>query len=227
MRRAKRMVGFLVGATLISAFPAQATVLTFDVDGIAPGQIINQSYGDRVTGTSDAVGDYGQGAEGTTGNILVDYGTVTPSLWTSGYSDLTNVFFDNADGQGPLAITLTADVGYQVLLYEFDLGSWSTNSTVPAIQVLDQDNNVLYELLSETILFNAHTNFSFNGPLSGESLRIIIDQANLGGASDNVGIDNVRFGQTSSTAPIPEPATMTLLGLGATALAIRNRRKQV
>ena len=226
MRKTGNLLGLLAAAALIGAFPAQATLLTFDVDGIAPGQIIDQDYGDRVNGTSDVVGDYGQGAEGTTENIVVDYGTVSPSLWTSGYSDLTNVFFDNADGQGPLAITLTADAGYQVLLYEFDLGSWSTNSTVPAIQVLDQDDTVLYSVTSELILFNARTNFSFNGPLSGQTLRIIIDQANLGGASDNVGIDNVRFGQTSPTAPIPEPATMTLLGLGAAALAIRNRLKQ-
>ena len=228
MRTTHRLAWTVAAATTVFGLgAAHATILTFDVDGIFAGMGMNQDYGDSVTGLSNAEGSYGEAGEGFTGNVVVDYGTVSPALWTTSYSDLTNVLYEEVDSQGPLQITLTADATHYVTLYDFDLGSWLSSSDVPVVSVLDEFDTVLYTSTSVSVLSNVHTQFNFATPLSGQTLRIIIDQANLGAASDNIGIDNVRFGQERvTTQPVPEPATMTLLGLGIAALAARARRKQ-
>lgn len=215
------------GISWVGSGVAHATILTFDVDNLFAGMGVPGAYGDNVTGLSDAVGSYGEAGEGFTGNVTVSYGTFGPALWTTGYSDLTNVLYEEVDGQGPLVVELTADATHQVLLYDFDLGSWLSDSTVPVVSVLDETNAVLYQSSSVSVLGSGHTSFDFNTPLSGQILRIVIDQANMGGNSDNIGIDNIRFGQERiTTQPIPEPATMTLLGLGLAGVAFRARRKR-
>lgn len=227
MRRMRVFTAMVAAATALAlAGSAGATVLTFDITGINNFQVINQNYGDRVTALSDAVGSYAELGEGFTGNVVASYGNADPSLWTTGYSDLTNVFFDDADSQGPLALTLTADAGFNVALYDFDLGAYGANRTVTSIHVTNESNAVLYESLGTTILLSAHTDISFSTPLVGQSLTIIVDQINLGSASDDVALDNVRFGQLDANAPIPEPATMTLLGMGVVAMAARARRRK-
>ena len=220
-------VAGLITATVGIAGSASATLLTFDLDNIGNFVNINQDYGDRVTGLTDAVGSYGELGEGFTGNVVADFGTVDPALWTTGYGDLTNVFFDDADDQGPLELVLTADAGFSVQLFDFDLGAFGGNRTVNSVRVTNESNVVLYESLGDTILGSAHSDYSFNSPLIGQSLRITIDQIALGGSSDDVALDNVRFGQIeNATAPVPEPATMTLLGMGVVAMATRARRRK-
>ena len=217
----------LVTASVGIAGSASATLLTFDLNNIGTCVVINQNYGDRVTALSDAVGSYGELGEGFTGNVVADFGTVDPSLWTTGYSDLTNVFFDDADNQGPLELVLTADAGFSVQLFDFDLGAYGDNRTVNSVRVTNENNDLLFESLGDTILGTTHSDYTFTSPLVGQSLRITIDQTNLGSASDDVALDNVRFGQIESvTAPVPEPATMTLLGMGIAAMAARSRRRK-
>ncbi len=51
-----------------------------------------------------------------------------------------------------------------------------------------------------------HTSFDFATPLSATELLIVIDYGNLDGSQhDNIGMDNIRFGQ-NPPAVIPLPA---------------------
>jgi hypothetical protein len=69
-----------------------------------------------------------------------------------------------------------------------------------------------------------HQDYDFMTGLFADQLNIIIDTTGLGGANDNIGLDNIQFGQI-----IPEPATYTMLLLGGASLwfaVAHNRRKQ-
>jgi len=214
----------VAGAFILSGW-ANATILTFDIPNLTNFQNAIQDYGDNVTGLVDGTGSYGVGAEGFTANITAEYGTIDPAYWTSGYSDLTNVLFDDADSRGPLELILTADAGYSVALYDFDLGAFGADRTVTSVRVTDETSTVLFESLGDTISGATHSDYFFSSPLSGQSLTITIDQILLGGASDDVALDNIRFGQfENQNAPVPEPATMTLLGMGLVGLAARRRK---
>lgn len=56
--------------------------------------------------------------------------------------------------------------------------------------------------------------FDFANPLSAQQLLIEINFSNLArGMQDNIGIDNIRFGQTPP-ATIPIPSALWLFGTG-------------
>ena len=70
---------------------------------------------------------YGNEGEGFTFNVVADYFSVTSvSLWTIQYGDLNNVLYADAPLSGnqsanTLNEMLTADAGFAVQLYHFDL----------------------------------------------------------------------------------------------------------
>ncbi len=53
---------------------------------------------------------------------------------------------------------------------------------------------------------------------------IRFDSTTLGGADDNIGMDNIQFRQVATGSAVPEPATMLLLGWGLLGLAALRRR---
>src|SRR3954465_14965762 len=83
-------------ALALAPVAAHATVLTFNVaGGVSDFATLAQTYGDNVAASPQAGHSYGVGAEGYTPNVSVSYGSPDeePSLWTTGYGDLTNVMF--------------------------------------------------------------------------------------------------------------------------------------
>jgi hypothetical protein len=226
-------------AVLIAwATEAQATILLFDqmrelgvVSPTVSGNDVPQDYGDRVAGALQAAPGgqftYGEAGEGFTPNVVVEYfassaaGPNGVSLWQDSYGDLTNVAFGNQNSI-TLNVRLTADDGFSALLYHFDLGGWSNaDYTINAVRVLD-GGSVLFSQSNVLVEGNLngprHTSFDFVNPLMGAELLIEIDYSNLpGNQQDNVGIDNIRFGQ-DPPAEIPEPSAGLLLGLGLCAL---------
>ena len=223
---------------------SRATTLLFDqsrdATGVIPtvsGQGVQQDYGDRVTGSPMNVAGgqftYGNDGEGFTPNVVVDYSTMAgagPSTWGIQYGDLTNVIFG---GQGSLAmlLLLTADPGFEVLLYHFDLGGWAnTDYVIDGVRVLDPVSAVFSQtnvLVQGDFSGARHTSFDFVMPLRAAQLLIEIDYSNLAeGQQDNIGIDNIRFGQdppATPVSPIPEPSTALLLACGLAVVAVWRR----
>lgn len=224
----------------LAAGAAQATVLTFDVDNSKPNASVAmiQTYGDRVTAAVQGGASYGVGAEGFTGNVVVDYaGSPQTSLirWPTSYGDLTNVLENETDGATYIDLTFTADAGFQVVLFGFDLAGWpSKDYALPGGVRVTSGADTLFSqanvLVQGDTVGPRHTGFDFGSGLAGQALTLRIDLAGLANNSDNIGLDNVRFGQVAlPTTPVPEPATWALmiLGMAGAGAALRQRRRDV
>lgn len=202
------------------------------------GNEVPQDYGDRVTGAVVPVSGgqftYGNLGEGYTPNVQVEYrsGFSTPlqpgvSVWHDNYGDRVNVLFSNQSSD-TLSVRFVADDGYHVDLYQFDLAGWpNSDYVINAVRILNGDallfsqSNVLVE---GDLNGPRHTLFTFPTALSGTDLLLEVDYRNLpGGIRDNIGIDNIRFGQTPPAVPLP--AAAWLFGSGVIGLVGVARRR--
>ncbi|MBL8179257.1 MAG: PEP-CTERM sorting domain-containing protein [Bryobacterales bacterium] len=216
------------------------------------GLPIDQTYGDRVNSPSTTSGavtfNYGVGAEGYTPNVEVGYGpfsifTGGPSLWRYDYGDLDRVLYQgsvpNQQNTGfdydYLLIVLRADPGFEAVLHSFDVSGWfESDFTIDSVSVYDNEFNGFFPAQNRVFhdpnasILGAgptHSTYSFNTPITGNTISILIDAANLGLDSINIGVDNIRFGQQIDPTPnIPEPSTLSLTLLAAGGLAAWHRR---
>lgn len=226
----------LLLAACFAAGGSQATILTFDqsrnatgttVVPTAAGSAVQADYGDNVTGSPmDVSGGqftYGNGGEGYTPNVVADFFAATDvSLWTIQYGDLSNVLLARAPLSGAVAgslnVRLTADPGFRVALYHFDLAGWAnTDYTINAVNILG-DGGLLFNrsgvLVEGDFSGPRHTAFDFSVPLSATELLIEIDFSNIAAAmQDNIGMDNIRFGQQPPQI-VPLPAAGVLFSAG-------------
>lgn len=234
----------IIGSHLAVTPLAEATILVFDqarsgatgtdVVPISAGASVPLDYGDRAAGSPDAVPGghftYGNGGEGFTPNVLVDYfdgsglANRRIAMWTNEYGDLTNVIF-GLQSSNTLNVRLTADPGYAVELYHFDLAGWpNADYTINGVSVMDGGSTLFTEsnvLVEGDLAGPRHTGFDFSSPLRGSDLLIQIDVSNLAtGMHDNIGIDNIRFGQD----PRPIPETAGCLSVLLAAALCRRRR---
>ena len=213
-------------AVVVSSSTASATILTFDQNvPVTNFENVDQGYGDNVAGPGTPGGlEYGEAGEGYTPNVTVDYGPAgaDPALWTTGYGDLTNILFKDADNFPTLAVTLTAEPGYLVSLYSWDMAAFgsvfSSDPSIDSVTVYDSEGAVLFSTIGQTISETTHTAFDFSAaPFVDDQLVLEFDSSNLGGLSDDIAIDNIRFGQQS----VPEPASVAIALLGVAGLLAR------
>ena len=215
----------------------RASILTFDQIRDTSGNVVStlsgnspeSDYGDRITSARVNVPGgqftYGNGGEGYTPNVVTDYyaGSAIAdnshvSLWQNQYGDLTNVLIGNNNSIS-LNVLLTADTGFDVMLYGFDVAGWpNSDYLINAIQITDGVNTLFSQsnvLVQGDMSGLRHTSIQFAAPIMGPQLLLTVDYNNLsGGQQDNIGIDNIRFGQSPPAAvPLPHAAVLLLSGL--------------
>ena len=215
-------LGIMLALSLAASATA-GTILTYNIIGVTDGAGMSQNYGDRVNGPSDAVGSYGTDNGTYTPNVVATHGG-SPTIWTTGYGNLTNVHYNDDEG-GDMTLTLTADPGFLVTLSSFDLAAFSSDQTIPntAITVRDGNGNLLFNV-NGPLVVSATTRNSFTPNVSAQSLILRIHVGQLINASDNNALDNVLFSQQTADT-VPEPATWGLMAGALTALFWRRRAR--
>ena len=202
-----------------------ATVLTFNITGATDGSLLPQGYGDNVASLTNGTFSYGAGG-GFTPDVTVDYlgsgGQTDLNFWANGFNDLTNVVEYEPDGESGYSITFTAAAGKTVSIDSFDLGNYGEAVTLPRLWIVDGAGTVLFDRPALSIANSNAPHLSFTPGVTATTLRISLDLTGLGGNSDNMGLDNIQFRQT--TTAVPEPATLATLGLGLAAILRRRRR---
>ena len=209
-----------------ASMSVNATVLTFDGLGLPIYGAISQDYGDRVTATSDATGNYLAG-NGFTGNITASYRTSNPDnslhldyvdYWSTSYGDLVDVAF--AANNGKYAeVTLTADAGWNVLINSFDMAGWPTADVALAgLSILDSSGATLWDSGVSIIHGAGSVHDSFSPNITANSLTL------RWGTNWDIGLDNLNFDQVRAPVSVPEPASIVLLSLGLIGLGISKRK---
>jgi len=138
---------------------------------------------------------------GWTPSVVVDYqadGAPTRYRWWDEYSDLTGVAYYEVDMTSEISVILLADAEYEVELAGFDLGSFAGELLLRSVSVMDLSGAILFQELDVMVPeadSEEHLRFCQIPPLSGRQLAIVVDVGGLGARSDELGIDNIRFGQ--------------------------------
>lgn len=219
------------------------------------GDNVNALQTPAAPGPNDVIYRYGVGAEGFTPMVTASYGpfsifTGGPELWREGYGDLNGVLYQGSRHSDPgnpigtdyniLDVVLVADSGFDVVLYGFDVAAFGTDRTINAVTVyngvpfpfLTPFNDIFEDLNVVVPGGNTHLTYDFESllgnPLQAHVIWLRIDANNLGPDSENIGIDNIRFGQVASQntevvdpdavfrdlEAVPEPASLVMCLLG-------------
>ncbi len=252
--------GLLHVALLLAAAgagPAAATVLRFD-QAVRGGTLVTTDnvggappagYGSHVGAATvpvpGGVLTYDEAGEAFTPDVRVELfatgATAADShvrLWHEGYGNLVNVAFTEGPGVSgapELFVRLTADPGFVVDLYGFDLAAFGGADRIIAGIEVFAGSTLLHELHDVRVEGDAtglgYTPIGFGAaPLSAPELLVRLDLSNLpAGIQDNIGLDNLRFGQTPPPPPIvqavPAPSVATLLVAAALAAGAPRRRR--
>lgn len=237
----RRFAAIAFAATALAG-SANATILTFDTDTTQPFTNLNmdQGYGDRVSALTMGKYSYGLGfGDGLTPNVTVSYSGGTPNAaltrWSADYGDLVNVLENEDDGDTLLRVLFTADAGYMVKLFSFNLAGWpDSDYTIRGLSVTSGDLTLYSASNVHVEGTSGHSPFDFGAGFTGQTLAINIDLSGLGGASDNIGIDNIRFGQSppgvlidQPPSTVPEPATWATMLLGFLTIGVAARRRRI
>ena len=198
----------LVAARIAGAQPTTLTFASF------PSTALHAGDGAYVDGPTAGGFTY-TGTGGFTPHVTAAFGSQTAAAgsgmftWNAGYNDLVGVIYGAINGGATttevaeLAVTLSADPGHVATLESFDIGNWGAAVNLPYVRVVDETGAILFEDLHVDLNPNTspdEKNYVLSPAPQGQILTLEISVAGLGTIADNVGIDNLTFGELPTSA---------------------------
>lgn len=201
-----RVLGIAAALLLVATMPARADIITaaaftaptlIDFNDIAAGD--DSAIDDRYASLGVTFTNLCGGQTYDTGSGVSDVGT---NFYCAGYSTTTG--YPSVTAQFSSTMTRT---GFSII----------TN---------DPDDLRVYAYLGSTLVGSEFFNTNINGSFVGVEFltgfdRLVLDATNASNGA--FALDNFRF---ESTAPVPEPTTMSLFAVGLVGAAARRLRKR-
>ncbi|MBX3385828.1 MAG: hypothetical protein KF768_04600 [Phycisphaeraceae bacterium] len=223
--KTKTALASLVAALALGQAGANATVLTFDGSFWTEDRVVPDSYGSNVIGNTSSF-IYGPECD-ITPDVVVDY--VGTMRWKStGYGDLQNFIYadhpSNATQRFLTVVLANTAPGDTVGLHSFDVAAeLGETLRIDWIRVY-RDGQLAYNNIEPLIPGDAanpsRLSIMFNPPIVGTVVQIELNLTRLLLKSERIGIDNIKFSQTS----IPTPGAALLFAAGLGVFAARRRR---
>lgn len=213
-------LGLLAAAGLLCAFGLQARATTIDFgNGTAGASCIENSmhpcYGDRVNGTSDAFGTYGQG-NGFTPNVVADYAGSNHRLVAIDGSHGGGYAFGTNFNGSAYNFTLTADAGFNVQLNDI---------TIKTADLPGLSQTETFEVWADgTHLTSLDFTYSDLNPVTFSFANLVAQSISIIADSAFVGIAGANFDQLAVGA-VPIPAAFPLFASALAGLGLARWRK--
>ncbi|MCG8641853.1 MAG: PEP-CTERM sorting domain-containing protein [Desulfobacterales bacterium] len=223
----KRILGIMaVLFFLLSTSALAATITLFDNDAAG--------FDTATAGSSFLTQDFeafdltppGPDLEGATvlSGVVVSSNFDELTVFNSSFTG-NQLLFGLSSSLRPLGsyynISLTG--GYNTV--SFTVESWEFFSPSEMVVTYDGGEETFFITKTSTV----ETDPVFIGLVSDTAItniRWIETQEGTNLGSEEVGLDNIRVSSSGSSAPIPEPSTMLLFGVGLLGFAGANRRKE-
>jgi subtilisin family serine protease len=199
----RMLLVFLLGCGAFCWWRAEATTLTFDIEGVTSFRHnIGQAYGNRVATTPEGAFHYGDEG-GFTPHISLTYANshpeerIDPRFGGDFYADMVGPMFQF----GWIDLVLTADEGFVVNLHSFDLGamvdSFEEDPLIDFIEVRDSSGAVLFQELDSTVSDETARRVVFDPPLISKEMTLSIQTPTLYDMSWSgaIAIDNIVFSE--------------------------------
>lgn len=145
----------------------------------------------------------------------------------------STIMFFYGEPQDPINITMTVASGFDTG-FSFYYTAWNSDSTnTPYVNIFgDADPNdgtvattdllATMSLTDIPLLIQGDPNGLFQFSTAGISFDGTAYSAQFGGTAGFIGFDNITLG---SSAPVPEPTTLALLGIGLLGFGVIGRKK--
>jgi hypothetical protein len=212
------MIGLLLAA------PAEATILTFEINNEGSDIPMPPSYGDNVNSLSDGNFNYLEG-NGFTPDIVLGYSASSGAIKYYSDSEWGDVAYLNSLSGSAYPrnfwFTFTPDAGYGVDINSFTLDPYeSASNTVDWAVYAGSVGGSPLASGSESFSSNTDVTVSDWTPASG---AIIMQISQTAGGNDVLALDNLNFDQV---VIVPEPTSAALLLLAAAGGALLSRRRR-